>query len=78
MWCPGSGVVIDCIDSRSLPSSLQWKHPMHMMNEKHYIYIATHQLSDLNLGCSKLNARMLFPLFIIATICGLHKSLSSV
>ena len=22
MWCPGSGVVLDCIDSGSLPSSL--------------------------------------------------------
>ena len=22
MWCPGSGVVLDCIDSLSLPSSL--------------------------------------------------------
>ena len=22
MWCPGAGVVLDCIDSRSLPSSL--------------------------------------------------------
>ena len=22
IWCPGSGMVLDCIDSRSLPSSL--------------------------------------------------------
>ena len=25
MWCPGSGVVLDCIDSWSLPSSLSKK-----------------------------------------------------
>ena len=24
MWYPGSGVVLDCIDSRSLPPSLLW------------------------------------------------------
>ena len=24
MWCPGSGVVLDCIDSWSLPSFLLW------------------------------------------------------
>ena len=24
MWCPGSGVVLDCIDSWSLPFSLRW------------------------------------------------------
>ena len=24
MWCPGAGVVLDCIDSRSLPPYLPW------------------------------------------------------
>ena len=31
MWCPGSDVVLDCIDSWSLPSSLLWMRPVNLI-----------------------------------------------
>ena len=42
MWCPGSGVVLDCIDSGSLPSSLL------SYKRKQYVFL-NHNLTRLDL-----------------------------
>ena len=43
VWCPGSGVVLDCIDSLSLPSSLFF-FSFNLLNQCRLIYIYTNYL----------------------------------
>ena len=60
MWCPGSGVVLDCIDSSSLPSFLLYvKDQLQIFLKSTLLLQMGYPLSGFDGGCSYLAQRLL-------------------